>query len=109
LDLGVEIGDPAATARFEGFASQALSFSVTGLRVGYGRSTEAGRWDFLYELGFVHFEGFPPNVDDLLQHRLQFTLSSDLGAGWDLSTHADVVLWDNEPTYALGFYLQRVF
>jgi hypothetical protein len=91
------------------FDVQGLTSSVLGVRFDHGGAFAGGRLDLLYELGFVHHEGFPADRDDLLQHRLALLCSTDLGSRWNATFHADGTLWDDELSLGVGFYLQRNF
>jgi len=102
------LADRARTG-ITGFDVQGLTNSLVGLRIDHGGTFSFGRLDLLYELGFVHHEGFQDDRDDLLQHRLGALCTSNLGARWDLTFHADGTLWDDELSFGVGFYLQRTF
>lgn len=91
------------------FDLQGLTQSVVGVRVEHGGTYSYGRLDLLYELGFVHHEGFPSDRDDLLQHRLGALVSSDLGSDWNATFFADGTLWDEDLSLGLGIYLQKHF
>ena len=91
------------------FDMQGLTNSVIGGRIEHGGSFGVGRLDALYEIGFVHHEGFPNDRDDLLQHRLGFVVTSDFGGGWDAMFSLDGTLWDKELSYGVGIYLQKHF
>ncbi|HEX5051651.1 MAG TPA: hypothetical protein VFZ65_07770 [Planctomycetota bacterium] len=88
---------------------QGLGKSVAGVRLDHGGEFSYGRLDLLYELGYVHQDGFPSNRDDLLQHRLGILVGPDLGASWACSIYADGTLYDKELSFGLGIYLQRHF
>lgn len=88
---------------------QGLTNTVVGVRAEHGKPLAGGRLDVLYELGFVHHEGFPADRNDLLQHRLAGLWSSDLGANWTGLVHTDATLYDQELSFSLGIYLQRHF
>lgn len=91
------------------FFVQGRSNSLFGVRVDHGGDFSFGRLDLLYELAFVHHEGFPADRDDLLQHRLGALCTTDLGGAWSGTFHTEVTLWDEDLSFALGFYLQRSF
>ncbi|MFK7739032.1 MAG: hypothetical protein AB8H80_01820 [Planctomycetota bacterium] len=88
---------------------EALTSSVSGVRLEHGGTYDFGRLDLLYELGFAHFDDRPNRFNDLLQHRLGALVTTDLGSGWDASFNFDATLWDEEASFALGIYLQRLF
>lgn len=91
------------------FDVQGLTSSLVGVRVDHGGNFGFGRGDVLYELGFVHHEGFPGDRNDMLQHRLGGLCSTNLGAGSDLTIYADGTLWDREFSFGVGFYVQHSF
>lgn len=91
------------------FGSLGEFTSVAGVRVELGRSVSDGRWDLLYEFANHHLAGRPPDGDDLLQHRLRASRSFAFDSGWNLAFHGDLVLWDDDFAYGLGFFVQRSF
>jgi hypothetical protein len=99
----------AARTGLTAFQVQGLSSSQFGLRVDHGGDFAFGRVDLLYELGFVHHEGFPGAIDDLLQHRLGGMWTTSFADRWSGSLHADATLWDEELSLGLGLWLQRSF
>jgi hypothetical protein len=111
-ELGAQFDDAFGAGSRSGlavFQVQGLSSSQFGVRVDHGGPFAGGRLDALYELAFVHHEGFPDDRDDLLQHRLGVLFSGDIGGGWDCLLRADATLWDDEFSLGLGIYLQRHF
>lgn len=112
VEVGYEVDgllQSGARTGLTAFQMQGLTSSMLGLRVDHGGDFSFGRLDMLYEVGFVHFEGFPADSDDLLQHRLGGLLSNDLGGAWSSTYYADATLWDSEVSFGLGIYLQRRF
>jgi hypothetical protein len=111
-ELGIEYSgatkDHTRTA-FALFDVQGLTSTVLGGRIEYGSNWSFGRLDMLYELGFVHHEGFPDDRDDLLQHRLAALWTAGMGDGWDATFGADTTLWDEEFSFGVSAYLQRLF
>lgn len=91
------------------FHIQALTSNLTGVRVEHGNDYEFGRLDLLYELGFAHFNSRPSDQNELLQHRIGALVTTDLGGGWDATFNADTTIWDEEISYGVGIYLQRIF
>jgi hypothetical protein len=91
------------------YDSHGLTSTVVGGRVEHGGGYSWGRLDLLYELGFVHHEGFPDDRDDLLQHRLGTLATTALGSGWDTTFFADATLWDDEVSFGLGIHVQKLF
>jgi hypothetical protein len=91
------------------YDSQGLTNTVIGGRVEHGADYRWGRLDLLYELGFVHHEGFPDDRDDLLQHRLATLATTALGSGWDTTFFADATLWDDELSFGVGIHVQKLF
>lgn len=112
VELGCDVDGLLAAGSRTGitaFDVQGLTSSVLGVRIDHGGAFAGGRLDLLYELGFVHHEGFPADRDDLLQHRLGLLCTTNLGSRWDATFHADGTLWDDELSFGVGFYLQRTF
>tara|TARA_R110002111_G_scaffold179543_2_gene245136 strand:+ start:35 stop:1711 length:1677 start_codon:yes stop_codon:yes gene_type:complete len=91
------------------FHTDAPTSNVSGIRVQHGGSHSYGRLDVLYELGFAHFDDNPSATAELLQHRLGALVTTDFGSGWDATFSADATLWDEEFSFGLGIYLQRLF
>jgi len=91
------------------FDVQGVTSTVVGARIEHGATTSWGRLDLLYELGFVHHEGFPNDRDDLLQHRLAALATRGIGSGWDATFFADGTLWDDHLSFGVGIYVQRMF
>ncbi len=111
-EVGVELTglwQQRARTTFAGFQVQGLTSALVGVRMQHGGSFGHGRLDALYELGFVHHEGFLDDRDDLLQHRLAGQWSGDIGFGCDLAVFADGTWWDEELSFGLGLYLQKHF
>jgi hypothetical protein len=112
FEFGVEIPGLLQKDTRTGFALfdvQGLTSTVVGARIEHGGTFCFGRLDALYELGFVHHEGFPEDRNDLIQNRLGVVVSSDLGNGWDSMISIDGTLWDKELSYGVGLYLQLHF
>ncbi len=112
VEVGFEVDDmlgKGARTVIAGFDVQGLTNDVLGARIEQGATYGWGRLDLLGEVGFVHHQGFPDNRDDLLQYRFGAIATTDLGSGWDGIFHADVTLWDDDSSFAVGVYLQRHF
>lgn len=91
------------------FHTDAPTSNLTGIRVQHGGSHSYGRLDVLYEIGFAHFDDNPSATAELLQHRLGALVTTDFGSGWDATFSADATLWDEEFSFGVGIYLQRLF
>jgi hypothetical protein len=112
VELGVQIEgllQPRTRTTLALFDVQGLTNTVFGARIEHGGTHDWGRLDLLYELGFVHHEGFPADSDDLLQHRVGALATTGVGAGWDATFFADGTLWDDELSLGIGIYLQKLF
>ena len=109
VELGVELNGKDSRTALAAFDAQGLTNDLVGFRLERGGTYGWGRLDMLYELGFVHHQGFPDDRDDLLQHRLGALATTDLGSGWDAIFHGDATLWDDELSFGAGIYLQRHF
>lgn len=112
VELGFEVdglfGKGTRTV-LAGYDVQGLTNHVFGGRLEQGGTYGWGRLDLLFELGFVHHQGFPDDRDDLLQYRFAALATTDLGSGWDGIFHADATSWDDEVSFGIGVYLQRHF
>jgi hypothetical protein len=113
LDLGVEFGSPFVDKNrltLSAFQIQGLATNQVGGRLQHGGIVgKSDRLDLLYEISFVHHQGFPNDRDDVLQHRFGGLLTSDLGAGWSATFYSDATFWDSERSFGLGCYLQKNF
>lgn len=111
-EVGVEVDgllQSGARTGLAGFTVHGRTSTLVGGRVDHGGELLGGRLDLLGEVAFVHHEGFPDSGDDLLQYRLAGYWSADLGRQWSITGYGDGTLWDRELSFALGFYLQRIF
>ncbi|MGK0153932.1 MAG: hypothetical protein ACI9SE_000882 [Neolewinella sp.] len=112
LEIGFEVTDWFGDGSRTGLAlfhTDAPSSNVTGVRVQHGGGHSYGRLDVLYELGFAHFDDNPSATAELLQHRLGALVTTNFGSGWDATFSADATLWDEEVSFGVGIYLQRLF
>jgi hypothetical protein len=112
VELGVAVENligARTRTTFALFELKSPTNRVRGLRLEHGGTFGWGRLDALYELGFVTFDGFPSDRDDLLQHRLAGVVSTDLGGGWDATFTVDATFYDDEFALGAGIYLQRLF
>ncbi|MEE8105605.1 MAG: hypothetical protein V3T86_08745 [Planctomycetota bacterium] len=91
------------------FATQGQFTDVYGARFAYGKSLHRGRWDLLYEIANHHQIGFPPDVDDLIQHRLRASASVYWESQWDLTVYGQGLSYDEELSWSVGLTLQRRF
>ncbi|MFN3243803.1 MAG: hypothetical protein ACE37K_20010 [Planctomycetota bacterium] len=91
------------------FHVNAQTSNVTGVRIEHGGDYQFGRLDLLYELGFVHFDDQPSDRSELLQHRFAALVSTGMGSGWDATFTGDVTVWDEEISFGVGIYLQKLF
>jgi hypothetical protein len=62
-----------------------------------------------YELANSRFDGFTNTNNDLAQHHVGASADVYTASGWTVSGHLDVLLWDNDSSVTLGFFLQRSF
>jgi hypothetical protein len=109
---GLEFEDlffDATTIDVTGFASDAKFLTLVGARASVFRRLDGGRAGALYEIANSRLEGFTDANDDLPHHRLRLSYEAFLDGGWSLATHLDGMLWDNEHSLGLGFYLQKSF
>lgn len=111
-ELGIDVQDwLGARSRVDvtAFGSAGDFGSQLGARVTYGRATDNGRWDALYEVSNFHYNGFTAERDDLLQHRVFGSRSFALDAAWFLTLQGGAQLFDSDTAWSAGFYLQRSF
>ena len=112
IEAGVDVDDmfgKGTRTTLAAYDVQGLTTHVFGGRIEQGGTYGWGRLDVLFELGFVHQQGFPDDRDDLLQYRLGALATTDLGHGWDGIFHADTTIWDDEISVGVGVFLQRHF
>ncbi len=83
--------------------------NTAGLRIVFGRTVGANRWDVLYEIGNHHRKGFPADRDDIIQQRLRASGNLVHSSGWNISIYAEGIVWDEEFSWSVGFYLQKRF
>lgn len=111
-ELGLRQNDVFGSRTRSGLALyhvDTISSNVTGVRIEHGGDYQFGRLDLLYELGFVHFDDEPSDRSELLQHRFAALVSTGMGGGWDATFTSDVTVWDEEISFGVGIYLQRLF
>jgi hypothetical protein len=92
-----------------GFASDAKFVTLVGARASIQRRLDEGRLGVMYEISNARFDGFSNANDDLPQHRVRFSTEHFFASGWSFASHLDGLLWDNEHSLVLGFYLQKSF
>lgn len=110
--LGLELRDlflEGGRGELAAFGTQGETSTVLGGRALYGRSLEDGRWELLYELSLQRQGDFEGDFGDIWQHRLRASRDLELGAALRLSLFAQGLVYDDEGSLALGFFLQKVF
>ena len=86
------------------------AFSVDGgVRLGYGRAVDQGRWDLFYEVADRHQNEFSHESDDLWEHALRGSNTWYLGQGWDVSLDGEVRYIDEEIGLSATLYVQKTF
>jgi hypothetical protein len=111
-ELEAEVQDvllPGSRAFLSVFGTLGRFEDAFGVRGGVGRTLGRGRWDVFYEVSIHHLEGVDDDRDDLFQHRVRASGSVSLAPLWDLSAHAEGVLWDTEFTWSIGVSVQKRF
>lgn len=83
--------------------------AVVGTRIGYALQTRNGRTALSYDLSGNRNDGFDDDADDFVQHRVRLTQDVYLRSDWNLSLYGESVDWDNDPSFSVGFYLERSF
>jgi len=112
FELGMDVLDlwwDGSRADVTVFGDEARYETVAGVRLSYGVFADSGRWDLMYEVANHRQDDFTSNRDDILQHRGRLSRSLTIFEDWSCSLHADVVSWDDEYFWIVGFYLQRGF
>ena len=92
-----------------GFVGYAQFEEVYGLRAEYVKFTPRGRWEFTYEITEHRLLGFPPDVDDLIQHRARIGRVFYTVAGIDFNAWVEGVNYDEEFAWTVGLNLQKRF
>ena len=92
-----------------GFFTDGKFVSIVGARATLVRTHDGGRESLFYELANNRFDGFTSTNDDLPQHHIGATVDVYSVSGWTVSGHADVLLWADDSSVTLGFFLQRSF
>ncbi len=82
--------------------------STVGGRAGLALPAESGLWRLEYEFAAHRMHGFDDQNDDLPQHRGRVAREL-FGARWGFTGYAEVGLWDDENSVAVGLYLERRF
>lgn len=111
LELGLELdrpGDRPGRLRASFFTVGGQFSDVFGARAGYHVPDVRGSWDGLYEISTIDHDGFDPDSDDLVQHRLRGSRVYHAPKGWDLSLFGEAVVAD-DVSVTLGFHLAHGF
>jgi hypothetical protein len=98
-----------ATLTLTGFGSLAQFENNVGGRINYGRPVGDARWDIFYEFTNHHLLGFPPDRNDLIQHRVRASGTLASPAGWDITVYGQAVLYDDQLNWSAGFTFQKRF
>jgi len=91
------------------FIGYASFEDLYGGRVTFGWSNERYSWDVLYEISWHRLDGFPDDRDDLVQHWVRVSGGVYVWETWDLSWYAQLILYDEEESWSIGFNLQKRF
>jgi hypothetical protein len=111
-ELGFDIEEVAFSgSRLElaGFGTQGRFSTTIGGRAGLGGTTGAGSWLVGYEFTYDDIQGFEDDNNTLPQNRVHASFDVNTASGWSFSIHGDVLLFDEETSYAAGFFIQRSF
>ncbi|MCB9916252.1 MAG: hypothetical protein H6828_14075 [Planctomycetes bacterium] len=105
----VDFGGRGGRAELTGFAAQGAYSLVLGARAAVGGQLARARWDLSYEVSQHDLDGFSSDNDTIWQHRV----SGDLGlygmGAWDLHLDGSGVVWNEELSLRVAFYLSRSF
>ncbi|MEM8882745.1 MAG: hypothetical protein AAGD14_01595 [Planctomycetota bacterium] len=91
------------------FVSVAKFEEVYGLRGTIGFNRPRYSVNLLYEISERHLDGFPPDRDDLIQHWVRLSTGIFVWETWDLDLFAEVIVFDEETNYSIGFNLTKRF
>lgn len=111
-ELGFDVADlfgERTRTDVTAFADRGQFEGVVGARASHGGYLENGRWDLFYEFSRVHKLRFADDADDLFQHRLRLSRTFQMAGSWDVALHAEARLWDDDLSFAAGFFMQRSF
>jgi hypothetical protein len=89
------------------FANTGEFASVIGVRADWVRELDDGRWNVLYEIANHHEQGYPNDIDDLLQQRLRASRTFYQLLGSEVTLHGELRTWDDELSWTLGFFFRR--
>ena len=104
-----EIGFRGSKLELAGFATQGRFSRTLGGRAGLGGTTSNGSWLLGYEFTYDDVEDFADDNDSLPQHRVRAMWDMNTAWNWSVSLHGDVLLFDEETSYAVGLFVQRSF
>jgi len=111
-ELGLEVhklfGEDTQTD-ITGYGTNGEFTTVIGARLNHSSIFDSGRWDLLYDVSVRHFESYPDDGNDLIQHRARLTRDFFSNSGWNLSLYAEAGLWDKDFSGSLGVYYQMSF
>ena len=91
------------------FGMDGKTTTVTGLRLGASRWTDAGSLSFAYELARNETDGVSGPFESLLQQNVRTNWDFALGADWSCALRADVYFGDEQDATSVGVWLQRRF
>jgi hypothetical protein len=110
-ELGLELRDfllRRSRADLTVFVSFADHEDVAGARASIGQVSGSTRWDLFYEVSEHHIDGFPSDINDLIQHRIRASLGAHR-ATWDATLYGEATLYDTEFAWTFGLFFQRRF
>lgn len=108
-ELGVELFAKRTRMHLVAYGSAATFENTWGARITIGQQLSGGRWDFMYDFSNHHLKGFPPDFNDLFQHRVRLSGSIHKANGWDISVYGEALYYDEELNWSVGVTLSRRF
>lgn len=110
-ELGVEFDALGEGSTFDAtiFGNGSAFVGQVGGRFLFRKPTENGSFSALYEVSRIHESGFPDFATDFYQHRLRFSANRYTESGWDLEGYTETVVFAEDISWSLGFFLQRRF
>ncbi len=112
LEAGIELEDwylDNSLTTVTLFGTNGRFSNIAGLRFAYGLYSDSGTWDLFAEASRRELDDFSSDVDELPLYRLRLTRGFQTKSGWDVDLYGEVLSWQEESAFSLGFFAQRGF